>query len=242
MSIGSVSDPWSANNPSVINGQTSSHDPFSSAATAAAAAAGGSGSTATGYTVTGEPPSYSPPRGRDQQNHGQQRSTGNNGYSSFPSFHEADEQHQHGQQPSTSYRHQANHFPSDNNNDDDDADFGSAAIGGSSNHNNSNRSAALLSLPPFTSALDLSRSQEKINILQQSELAGNFLTRHTVYRVESERAKTSVLRRYSDWLFLDSYLEAKFGGRMRLALPPKRMGSESFLSPGLSRHWYCDPG
>lgn len=92
-------------------------------------------------------------------------------------------------------------------------------------HNESSNST-LLSLPPFISSSALSASQEKIKIIQMEELQGNFLTRYTVYKVYCEKRASEVLRRYSDWNWLESYLDTKYPARIRLNLPPKRMGSE----------------
>jgi len=123
-----------------------------------------------------------------------------NGYSSFPSFNEDDD------------------LPNDDNSAPD-SDYMNRTTGESS-------SSTLLSLPKFHSSSILNDEFERIIIVQEEELKGNFLNRYTCYRVVNERRKLEVFRRYSDWSALDEYLEIKYAGRVRLPLPPKRMGSE----------------
>lgn len=84
-----------------------------------------------------------------------------------------------------------------------------------------------LGLPPFSSSSEFVRGLDSITVLQQHELAGTFLSRHTVYVVVSERRRTSVTRRYSDWIWLHEVLEKKYPSRIKMVLPPKRVGSES---------------
>lgn len=85
---------------------------------------------------------------------------------------------------------------------------------------------ASLGLPPFSSSSEFVRGLDSITVLQQHELAGTFLSRHTVYVVASERRRTSVTRRYSDWIWLNEVLEKKYPSRIKMVLPPKRVGSK----------------
>lgn len=121
------------------------------------------------------------------------------------------------------------HFPSFNENDDDENPIHSESLNGSNRNSITGESSNsnLLSLPPFISSSKLNDELERIIIIQEDELKGNFLNRYTCYRVINERRKLEVFRRYSDWSVLNDYLEIKYAGRVKLSLPPKRMGSES---------------
>lgn len=196
MSLGSSSDPWSA----AGGGGPVAHTPVATSSTHRAApnTEGGNNNSdpfrtsPSAYTIS-QPPMYSPPRAA--------RIT-ENGYSSFPSFNEDDD---------------------DAGNEDTSAphsEYMNRTTGESTN-------STLLSLPKFHSSNRLNDDFERIIIVQEEELKGNFLNRYTCYKVINERRKIEVYRRYSDWSALNEYLEMKYAGRVKLSLPPKRMGSES---------------
>lgn len=223
MSIGSSSDPWSAGgntttaNPSAStnhhhhagpsNGKNGNIDPFMTSPSK--------------YSGVSQPPMYSPPR---------TARTTDNGYSSFPTYNEADDEHNHHQQ------HHLGHSYNDDEGDDDisapQSEYMNRTTGESSN-------SALLSLRPFYTCIKFSNEMERIKLIQLPELKGNFLTRYTVYKViitcsssrkrnqQGNNSMVEVNRRYSDWSWLNDYLELKYPGRVKLSLPPKRMGSES---------------
>lgn len=211
MSLGSQSDPWGSTNEgstsaaSHTNGQSSSQsnhqeDPFTASPSRYS------------HTST-QPPMYSPPRGERIG-----RSTDQNGYSSFPRYNEEDEDGATIGGSGTREASTASYSGGGGG-------FQAHTAGGSSSSSDS----TLFNLPQYTTAQQLYNSMEKIKVIQSDELQGNFLTRHTVYKVIQEKKGIEVLRRYSDWIALNDYLEGKYAGRIRLALPPKRVGSE-FLS------------
>lgn len=129
-------------------------------------------------------------------------------------------------------------FPSFGENDQDQ--YSGHGFGGSSDGGNG---GDLQGLESFSSAADFSRSLTRVDVLQQAEIAGSFWDRHTVYlvinsasrptghaRTGSTAGKASanggVVRRYSDWVWLNEVLERKYPARMRPTLPPKRVGSK----------------
>lgn len=207
MSLGSQSDPWGSTNEGStsatvnVNGQSSSQSNHHQEDPFTASPSRYS------HTST-QPPMYSPPRGERIG-----RSTDQNGYSSFPRYNEEDEDGATiggsgtGEASTSSYT---------------GGGYPSSGTGRSSSSSDS----TLFNLPRYTTAQQLYNSMERIKVIQSDELQGNFLTRHTVYKVIQEKKGIEVLRRYSDWVALNDYLEGKYAGRIRLALPPKRVGSE----------------
>ena len=140
---------------------------------------------------------------------------------------------------SSSYTGGYSSFPSFGGDNDED-EYSGSGFGGAGS------SGDLQGLEPFTSAADFSRSLTRVQVLQQTEIAGSFWDRHTVYLVQnsasrpngharsaSTASRTSigegVVRRYSDWVWLNEVLERKYPARMRPVLPPKRVGSRSSL-------------
>jgi sorting nexin-8 len=120
----------------------------------------------------------------------------------------------------------------------------------STNHSNSGHSES----DPWTT------SNEASNILASSkpadkrenitdvrveictEKAGSFLLKHVNYKVfsiENENDDSFVMRRYSDFIWLQEYLTKRFPFRLLPALPPKKIGpDQAFLEQrrrGLAR-------
>lgn len=192
----------------------SSGDPWSSSPTAGPSSA----STLTnGYKASqmpfsvpeesGQPSGFKASYASPSRNGLTSSSSYNGGYSSFPAF------------------------PEDENEDG----FGGAGSG--------SRGGDLQGLAQFNGAAEFARSLTRVEVLQQAEIAGSFWDRHTVYLVVSTNARShghsrstssasahgaggGVVRRYSDWVWLNEVLERKYPARMRPTLPPKRVGSE----------------
>lgn len=92
-------------------------------------------------------------------------------------------------------------------------------------------------IAPRRRSLGLSRTtnpqvEETVAITLLPEKEGMFMFQHRNYEVKSARRGSTVVRRYSDFVWLLDCLQKRFPFRQLPLLPPKRVSGTSLTGPG----------
>ena len=88
-----------------------------------------------------------------------------------------------------------------------------------------------------TSAVLPRGAEETVTITMLPEKEGVFMFQHRNYEVKCLRKNSTVVRRYSDFVWLLDCLHKRYPFRLLPLLPPKRVGGESNIIP--SYFWNC---